>query len=214
MTAIRIGYSLEGPFDYRVVPILLRRLAEETLGETVTVEQLPPPPGRLRRGHGLIASLPADAEVLRELEAEIIVAIVDTDNTRVMECLTTLRDARDRVQPSPLCFALGVAVRSIEAWLLADEQAIRAALIDDTYGDQAVPRQPAPETLPDPKTHLNNLISDLTDGIEPGVDPFAEAIAEHIDLQALRDRCPRFDGLATEFVNCVRRVLRIRQIDV
>lgn len=208
---IRVGYSLEGPFDYRVVPALLGRLVEATFGETITVEQLPPPPGRLRRGHGLIASLPADARVLGELGAEILVGVVDTDNTRVMARLTALQEACDRAQPSPLCFALGVAVRSIEAWLLADEQAIRAALAEYTYGDQAVPRQPHPETLPDPKTHLNDLISDLTDGIESGADPFAEAIVGHTDLQILRDRCPQFDALATEFANCVRQALRIRQ---
>jgi hypothetical protein len=211
---IRVGYSLEGPFDYRVVPALLRRLVEETFGQTIIVEQLPPPPGRLRRGHGLIASLPADARVLNELRAEIMVSVVDTDNTHVMTRLGALREARDRAQPSPLCFALGVAVQSIETWLLADEQAIRAALAEYTYGDQPVPRQPDPETLPNPKTHLNDLASDLTGGVEPGADRFVEAIVAHTDLQILRDRCPQFEALATEFMNCVRQVLRIRQADV
>jgi hypothetical protein len=211
---IRVGYSLEGPFDYRVVPALLRRLVEETFGEAMTVEQLPPPPGRLRRGHGLIASLPADARVLSELGAEIIVSVVDTNNTRAMTRVTALREARDRAQPSPLCFALGVAVHSIEAWLLADEQAIRVALAEHTYGDQPVPRQPDPETLPDPKAHLNDLMSYLTDGIEPGADRFVEAIVAHTDLRILRNRCPQFDALATEFVNCVRQVFRIWEVDV
>ncbi len=210
MRRIRIGYSLEGPFDYRVVPVLLARLVANTFEGTATLEPLPPPPSWMKRGHGLIAALPDDVLVLNELGAAIIVSVVDSDDTRITTRLTALRKARELAQPSPLCFALGVAVRSIEAWLLADEQAIRAALLEFTYGDQAVPRQPAPETLPNPKVHLNHLIVELTNNIEPSADRFVEVIAEHIDLQILRDRCPQFDALATEMINCVRQVLRVQ----
>lgn len=210
---IQVGCSLEGPFDYRIVPVLLSRLADDSFGNTVDIETLPPPPSWMKRGHGLINALPADARILNELGAEIIVGIVDTDNTQITTRLTALREAREQAQPSPICFALGVAVRSIEAWLLADEEAIRTALTEHTYGNQTVPRQPNPETIADPKTHLNSLISELTEGIEPSADRFAEAIAEHIDLQTLRDRCSRFDALSTAFVNCIRQVLRIRDVE-
>ncbi len=204
MPVLRLGYALEGGTDYNVVPILTEKLIREVAPEV----QLTRSERRARRrGYGFIKELPSLVKRLEDDRVDVLVAVVDTDDTRINERLSAMREAIDDCQLTPISFATGLAVRSVEAWLLADEQAIGMAL-----GGVAVNRQPDPERIDNPKVHLQRLISDLTGGVEFSVEAYADEIAGHTDLRVLRNRCRHFDLLATEIVNCVRqRLLQLKK---
>lgn len=76
------------------------------------------------------------------------VILVDLDND--FDCAPSLRSAW-LPQPAP-CLCFRVAVREVEAWLLADREEIARFL---SVALSKIPSQP--ESLPDPKTTMVNL---------------------------------------------------------
>ena len=91
--------------------------------------------------------------------------------------------------------AFGVAIRTFDAWMLADEQALTAVL-----GCQ-IQCQPAPESEKDPK----QACKDLRDAGEADISQteMYVRIAERVNLLLLEQRCPR--GFAP-FADRVRRL--------
>jgi len=83
----------------------------------------------------------------------------------------------------------GLAVHSLEAWLLADEAAA-FAMFD---GDRSNVLFPSPEQELSPKATLNRIVRTLTSGQEVSFAPFADELAQEIRLALLRQRCPHFD---------------------
>jgi hypothetical protein len=136
-----------------------------------------------------------------------MVAVVDTDDRQVSERRRLLREAKERCSHLriPLCLAEGLAVRQLEAWLLADELAIFRVF----DGDRAGVAFPNPEQEPDPKATLNHIVRTLTDGREVTFVPFADELAAAIRLAVLSQRCPHFDEFARNLINCVREWQRL-----
>ena len=160
MSSLKLGFALEGNSDYPVIPILARRVVAE---QFPAIELAPDSTRHPRKhGHGFITELPIFAKQLYDDGAAVIVAVVDTDNTRIGERRSLLRDAQAKCRSNriPVCMAEGLAVHSLEAWLLADEQAI-AAVFD---GDLAQVQFPNPEADLTPKATLNQIVRALTDG--------------------------------------------------
>ncbi len=138
-----------------------------------------------------LAALPG----LREgREADAIVAVVDRDGKRHKDRIQELNKGRDELRNSNKPCAVGVAVEMIEAWLLADEEALRTAL-----NDPSIQRQPDPETLAsrnensdqNPKGRLQRLMErslghELPQADFPG--SYAE-IAKNASLSTLEQRC-------------------------
>jgi hypothetical protein len=155
-----------------------------------------------KRGHGFIKELPAFARQLYDNGAAVAVAVVDTDNTRIGERRDLLRAAiaQCETQRIPICIAEGLAVHSLEAWLLADERAILTVF----DGDSASVQFPNPEADRNPKTTLNQIVRTLTDGREVTFANFAQDLAEIVRLDVLRQRCQQFDEFARNLINCVR----------
>jgi len=113
-------------------------------------------------------------------ELDAIVLLVDEDGQpdRV--------DQIDKAQESNLTSlprALGVAIRSFDAWMLADEQALSDVL------DQPVQTQPDPESNKRPK----DTCQALRDGSpnDPSLRDMYEGVAGTANLGVLRQRCPR-----------------------
>jgi hypothetical protein len=77
--------------------------------------------------------------------------------------------------------AFGLAVRTFDAWMIADEQALSRVL------GRTVQRQPDPEDIRDPKNHCNGLRGDnamsLTD--------LYERVALEAALATIEERCPK-----------------------
>ena len=205
MPTLKLGFALEGNSDYPVIPILAQRIikAEFPDLEIATSER------RLRKtGHGFIKELPSFARQLNsDDDAAIVVAVVDTDNTRINERRTLMREAKDRCSQLsiPVCVADGLAVHSMEAWLLADERAI-FQLFD---GDRSEVEFHNAEDDVNPKETLNRIVQTLTEGREITFATYARELAEAIRLINLRDSCQHFDDFAGNLINCVREWQRV-----
>lgn len=127
-------------------------------------------------------------------EAKAIVAVSDRDGKENSDRIEGLNEGREYVARSRKPCAVGVAIETIEAWLLADEQALREGL-----ENPAISRQKDPESLTSrdetsansPKGCLNQLIDESQEGAASSDYPeLYAAIARAIDLDVLIKRCP------------------------
>ena len=107
---------------------------------------------------------------------DALVLVVDQDNSPDRQ---EGLDAAHESQLYALPRAIGLAVKTFDAWMLADEQAISKAI------QSTVQRQKSPESINDPKQLLHDLIQGASD-IRTVV---YLAIAEHSSLDTLRERC-------------------------
>lgn len=122
--------------------------------------------------------------------------LVDADR-RAQERLKRLRELRERFHGKGVRFhvpvALGVAVETIEAWLLADEDALARVL--------GVRQRPehigSPEDLrgarggaDDPKARLNSWLRHDTQSPRSFLQQ-VNALIREIDLDVVAQRCPR-----------------------
>jgi hypothetical protein len=109
-----------------------------------------------------------------------LVLVIDQDGCREREEELETAQADSHVT---LPRALGVAIRTFDAWMLADEVALSRALACE------IPRQKDPESLRDPKRVCRNLL-DESGGPMSQADLYA-AIADFADLDLVAQRCPR-----------------------
>jgi hypothetical protein len=204
---LKLGFALEGNSDYPVIPRLTRRVIAEVFPQAPLAEDSLLRPRK--RGHGFISELPTFARQLQDGGAEIVVAVVDTDGTQINERLKLLREAKAQCVALliPICIAEGLAVRKLEAWLLADE----AAIFKVFDGDQTAVTFSSPEQEPDPKGRLNYIVRVLTEGREVTFASFAVELTEAIRLPLLRQRCGHFDEFARNLTNCVKQWQRLQK---
>ena len=95
-----------------------------------------------------------------------------------------------RIYPFPR--KLLVAVEKLEAWLLADEVAL------STVTGRIQRRIIAPETITDPKTRLQTILSDAR---IPYTPERARLIAAAASVDALAARCPSFKKFKEALAN-------------
>ena len=205
MATLKLGFALEGNSDYPVIPCLARRLISEYDPQIILATNSVLRPRK--RGHGFIQELSTFASQLRDDRVDIVVAVVDTDNTQIGERRRLLQEAKQRCADLGLavCIADGLAVRSLEAWLLADEAAAFAVF----DGERSNVLFPSPEQDPAPKATLNRIVRTLTNGQEVSFAPFAAELAQEIRLAVLRQRCSHFDEFARNLINCVKEWQRL-----
>lgn len=84
---------------------------------------------------------------------------------------------------TPLPRALGVAVRTFDAWMLADEQALTRVLGFN------VQRQRTPESIPDPKQQSAALLEQSSHALT--LTELYTAIANVTNPEIMKERCPR-----------------------
>jgi hypothetical protein len=205
MRKLKLGFALEGNSDYPVIPCLTRRLITEHFPEILLDDDSTLRPRK--RGHGFVAELPTFAKQLREDGVDIVIAIVDTDNKLERERINLMQKAKERClqQRVAVCIADGLAVRKLEAWLLADE----AAIFKVFDGDRTNVNFPSPESDSDPKRTLNQIVRKLTNGRELTFASFARELADSVRLRVLRQKCAYFDKYSQHLLNCVKEWLRI-----
>ncbi len=117
------------------------------------------------------------------LEAEkrgldALVLLIDQDGER--ERCRQIADAQDNEKLSHLPRAMGVAIETFDAWMLADEEALTMVL------GHTVLTQPEPETIRDPKGVCAGLL-----GKEMAQREMYAQIADKIDIVELSSRCPK-----------------------
>jgi hypothetical protein len=123
---------------------------------------------------------------------DCIILVIDQDG--FAEWAKQISDAQNSTI-SRLPRALGVAIRTFDAWMRADEKALTNALACK------VVRQSEPETIAEPKEIARELFGNSDQRAKPS-ELYAR-IANAIDLDVLQSRCPK--GFAT-FAERVRRL--------
>lgn len=201
---MRIGILGEGPTE--VGPLVappgsnvhpaggaLRGIVERILQEKgVEAEWVDGP--RPRGVGSIISRLPQHLSIIREQGAEVCVVLVDRD--RKKERLQTLKRKYQAFPEKDLLpTAIGVAIETIEAWILADERAISIALGETCQ----IERGPNPETLNGkrgedrhPKMVLRQLLKEhAPQDTFISHHEFIRAWTKSVRLGVLRDRCPK-----------------------
>ncbi len=120
------------------------------------------------------------------LEAEkrgydALILVIDQDDAA--ERISELNNAQRHLDVTAIPRALGVAVRSFDAWMLADETALTAAL------GLLVDCQPSPEEIAQPKAACEELLAKSEQ--YPSLAHFFAALATQINLETLEKRCPK-----------------------
>lgn len=170
------------PDDHGALEILVTRL----LGQGVELESRKPSDRNFRRTrvHGkgqayekIVMAFLIEAD-RRGFDA--LIFLIDEDGRHERRAAMDAAQASGRATLPRAC---GVAIRTFDAWMLADERALAATL------NVNVDAQSDPEELKEPK----ELCRRLRDGSGRGLrlrDVYATC-AERADLQVLKRRCPQ-----------------------
>lgn len=117
---------------------------------------------------------------------DALVLVIDQDGYEEREREIATAQSDDRLA---LPRALGVAIRTFDAWMLADERALSQVLC------RAVSRQKDPEGTRDPKQVCRQLLDACANPMSQA--EFYSAVANAANLSILAQRCPRgFEPLA------------------
>lgn len=111
---------------------------------------------------------------------DALVLLIDEDGRA--ERLTEINQAQE-TRLATIRRAMGVAIRTFDAWMLADEQALGRAL------GQTVQRQKEPEAQPDPKRVCLELLMG-GELVITQAEMYA-AVAREADCRILEARCPK-----------------------
>ncbi len=111
---------------------------------------------------------------------DALILLIDKDGKK--ERVREIREAQDHNSLSDLPRAMGVPIRSFDAWMLADEKALTEVL------GHNVNRQPAPETIRDPKQTCRDLLANSNREISQS-KMYVE-VSVKIDIDILCARCP------------------------
>lgn len=140
----------------------------------------------------LLRKASRELELFHRLGCRRFVVCADSDSHDPGPRLKELEEAVHGCGVAPVC--LVVPVQELEAWILADVQAVRKVItswIDDKALDF-----PNPEGIKDPKEHLERTIRNKT-----ARPPYSHAthnprVADHLNLEQLKRKCPSFRRLA------------------
>lgn len=125
---------------------------------------------------------------------EAIVLVIDQDN--YPERKRELDEAQEHVQVAPIPRALGVAIRTFDAWMLADERTLARVL------HCPVSAAPNPEEIDDPKQYCASLLCESGSNLRQ-TEMYTE-VARSTDLGLLSRRCPRGFAPFAERVRSLR----------
>lgn len=152
-------------------------------GPQFTLENVRKPEFRIHKPRGKSAAYEKRAlACLRYAEREgfdALVFLVDEDGE------TERRTGIDNAQQHGsfwLPRAFGLAVRTFDAWMLADDVAMSAVL------QSTIPLQKHPEAMKDPKRQVQRILDDAKSSLR--LHEFYYAIAQTIDTDRLCKRCP------------------------
>jgi hypothetical protein len=191
--------AIDGEPDRKgAVTILVRRLLEEKFGRPIQEWEIESK--ALPRVNRRSPTLSGYEYKVRDaiVEARIsgcsaVVVVVDRDGSKPGERMAALSAGRDQAKRDGEALAektaLGVAVETVEAWLLADEVALNRAL--DLHPPAATTPSPelldgAKQTEKHPKTQFHTLLRRKRREVSWPYD----AVAEHVRLEVLTARCP------------------------
>jgi hypothetical protein len=191
---VSYGLIVEGPYDEMFYRALIPRIC----GMSLMFET------RVCRGvHGLVKNL---ATFLRTLEwvhqglpVDKVLVIHDSDRK---DLLAAREEMARQINGKKFAFPHGIQLcairRAMEAWLLADVNAINTVAV--SRGGREVPEVTgSPEDLQDPKMRLRFVLSSA--GIEYTAAVCGE-IARNLRIEVLEYRCPSFRSFKQSVLDC------------
>lgn len=189
------GLIVEGVYDESILSELMPRLTSRT------------PEIIVRPCGGVTQLLKRFPGFLKELEyvrgghpVDKAIVLRDWSGPRVADCEEELRQ---RVKNRVFAFPGGVhfcCVRhEIEAWLLADEDAINSVAVARGGSKKVAGVAGDVEEIRDPKNMLVNLLSKADLPYDPKV---CGEIAKAANLERLRYRCPSFRSFENTVIDC------------
>jgi len=176
------------PEKLPALPRLVHRLLDEPEGAEYKV-------GLFRqvahnRGKGKAPEKKAKAAVLLAKQGgyHAVVIVRDRDRKRTADRLDPIKQKRESVLGSclPAC-AIGLAVETFDAWMIADGKAVGAA------GGDAARSHPSPESLDQEEGtggHPKDRAIELFGSSRALTAAYAD-IAAHVDLDLLEKLCPK-----------------------
>jgi hypothetical protein len=176
-TIKQLGLIVEDQSDADVLQEIARKIAKKNFA----VKRI------LAYGCGKMqAKARAWAQQLQKKGCSLLVLACDLDNRQLAEVSRSLREA---LAPCPIGnYVVVIPVREIEAWLLADHDAVTNALALR----RRLGRQSNPEAIIDPKSRLRRLVSERSAGAVIYLNTVHNAkIARHAQVENLR-RCSSF----------------------
>jgi len=193
MSANSYGIVVEGPYDSAVYEPVIRKLTSQEVyiktlacgGRTKLMKEFP---GLLRTFEYELGGNPVDMAIV----------IRDADGRDPEEVEAKMRlKVQGRQYPFRLDVRFYAVSQAMDAWLLADANAISAAV--QTRGGKPVPRShDDPDGLLNPKEWFQKLLANHKVGYTPEL---CREIAREIDLEVLSQKCPRFRVFA-DLVDC------------
>lgn len=195
MRVLRIGLHVEGNSDWEFLEPLLNRLIAACVpeGTGISPERL----GRAERAAITVASTICRAHRSRAIDMVCVHRDAESatraDSVRVLVCDSCAEAEAMCGFPAARCVPL-VPMRCIEAWALADTNALC-----NVFGVRALPpewseRLRSPETTREPKAALRDLQAEIR-GRRGFLQPLG-TIAEVADFATLRAKCPSFAAAA------------------
>jgi hypothetical protein len=166
----------------------LQTLVERVLGEEIECERWTVRHERLVRVHGKGGGMFKKA-VSCMLNAakdgyDAVVLVVDEDGDRSRR--KQFEDAQAYLGSS-IPRAMGLAIRTFDAWMLADEVALNKVL------GGMIATQPDPEANEDAKERCRELREEY--GCELGMWEFYSAVMQQVRLEVLEERCKEGFGV-------------------
>jgi hypothetical protein len=138
------------------------------------------------KGQGFLKRAVRWMREARKRGFDALVLVVDEDGNRRRVQEMNEAQNEDRITGT-FPRALGVAIRTFDAWMLADERALSSIL------DAVIPTQAAPEDLTDPKAACADLLGASSCGLSQR--EFYAKVAKIADLLRLEQRCPKGFGV-------------------
>lgn len=181
----KIGLAVEADSDETVYKKLLDRL--------VPGPHEWKPRATRRRGHGFVKEIPEICESFAVAKVKVGVFILDADSIKTSEINARLAQLRAELEgESRFTPVYGVVVRNLNALFLADETSFTRV-----FG-VTVPRQPDPETIPNPVETLASVLS-LCTHIHGELPEFHFIeLSDHVRHEVIYDRCPHFAAIVDD----------------
>lgn len=177
---MRILIVGEGKHENAALGELVRRIAGD--GHQFAFRPIQSCPVRWQgQGGGTFKRAVAWMVAAGEDRYDAVVVLVDEDGDA--ERVRQMNQAQAHTTKSRLPRAVGVAIRTFDAWMLADEVALSQAL------RKTVPTQRAPENNPKPKEACERLRDAHAPNL--GLAEMYASVAARVRVDVVAKRCPR-----------------------